>query len=516
MNASNLYAIYLRKSRIDLDAERAGQGETLKRHESALLALAKQRRYPVGEIYREVVSGDTIAGRPEMQRLLSDVETGRWRGVLVMEESRLARGDTMDQGRVQQAFYYSHTLIVTPNKVFDPDSEADQEYFEFGLFMSRREYKMINRRLYRGRLASVKEGKWIGTWAPYGYRKVKLEREKGNTLEPAPGQAEVVQQIFRWFVEDDVSITSIARRLNEMGQKTAKGQMFTDQSVRTILDNPAYCGMIRCGTRKVDKIVVDGELRDYHHWAAPVEGETIFPGRHQPLISRETWEAAKKKRDAKKGPPGPKQIPLQNPFAGLIHCANCGRVIQRNAGKYGSNARLWCTYPGCKGKVGLTTVPDMERLVLESMRHRLVELDIPEMQRNRDQGEAALLRSSLESIKKEAATAAAQKSRAFDLVEQGVYTPEVFTARMEALTRTEEVLTAQAAELEHRLEELDVASRRERDLAPKIRRVIDLYPQLDSAEEKNRLLRSVVSSITYARPVHGTVDDVVLKIYYLL
>lgn len=81
------------------------------------------------------------------------------------------RGDTMDQGRVQQAFYYSHTHIITPNKIFDPDNTADQEYFEFGLFMSRREYKMINRRLNAGRLASAKEGKWGGGRCPYGYRK---------------------------------------------------------------------------------------------------------------------------------------------------------------------------------------------------------------------------------------------------------------------------------------------------------------------------------------------------------
>ena len=185
----DLYAIYLRKSRMDLEAEAHGAGETLKRHETTLLALAKERRYHIGEIYREVVSGDTIAGRPEMQRLLADVESGKWRGVLVVEESRLARGDTMDQGRVQQAFYYSHTYIITPNRIFDPDNDADQEYFEFGLFMSRREYKMINRRLNAGRLASAREGKWGGGRCPYGYRKVKLPREKGYTLEVVPEEA---------------------------------------------------------------------------------------------------------------------------------------------------------------------------------------------------------------------------------------------------------------------------------------------------------------------------------------
>ena len=516
MNTSNLYAVYLRKSRVDLDAERAGQGETLKRHETALLALAKQRQYAIGEIYREIVSGDTIAGRPEMQRLLSDVESGRWKGVLVMEESRLARGDTMDQGRVQQAFYYSHTLIITPNKIFDPDSEADQEYFEFGLFMSRREYKMINRRLYRGRLASVKEGKWIGGHVPFGYRKVALEHEKGKMLVPDPEQAKIVQSVFHWFARDDLTISSIARKLNEMGLKTAKGQMFTVQSVRTILDNPVYCGMIRCGSRKVEKIHVDGKLVDYHHRVPDEEGVNLFQGRHKPLISRELYEAAKKKRDSRKGPPGPKLLPLKNPFAGLVYCSNCGRIMLRNKGKYSCNDRLWCPYPGCIDVVGITTIPDMERLVLKSMQHRLEELSIPENRRADHQQEEALLRTSLESVQKELGTIASQKERTFDLVEQGVYTPEIFTARMEALAQREKDLSKQTEELKHKLETLIAESKREQELIPKIKRVIDLYPKLDKAEDKNKLLRTVVSNITYSRPIHGTVDDIRIKIYYLL
>ena len=53
---------------------------------------------------REVRSGESIAARPEMQRLLNDVEDGRWAGVLVMEVERLARGNTTDQGIVADTF----------------------------------------------------------------------------------------------------------------------------------------------------------------------------------------------------------------------------------------------------------------------------------------------------------------------------------------------------------------------------------------------------------------------------
>ena len=511
----DLYAIYLRKSRIDLEAERSGQGETLKRHETALLALAKQRRLPIGEIYREVVSGDTISGRPEMQRLLSDVEIGRWKGVLCMEESRLARGDTMDQGRVQQAFYYSHTLIITPNKVFDPDSEADQEYFEFGLFMSRREYKMINRRLYRGRLASVKEGKWIGGHTPYGYQKIDVPGEKGKMLIPDPEQAEVVKNIFHWFVEENVPIHAIASRLNELGLTTKKGNVWSCQAVRGILENPAYCGLIRCGVRKVEKVPMNGAMVDYKHMVPAVLGENLFKGRHEALITQEQYQAAQDRRKLGRRKRGP-QGPPKNPFAGLMYCANCGRALNRNPGKVGSRDRLLCLYPSCHGVIGISLIEELEELLISSLRAHLAELTIPKRQQEQRSRTEELVKASITRTEKELSAVAAQKGRAFDLVEQGVYTPEVFTQRMEALTQREEELQRRAAELRQKLEESTQEQRSAKELVPKLKRIIDLYPGLDDPAAKNELLKTALSHITYSRPIGGTINDVSLKIYYVM
>lgn len=180
------YCMYLRKSRTDLEAEARGEGETLKRHEKILLELARKMNINITQIYREVVSGESIAARPVMQELLSDVEKGLWDGVFVVEVERLARGDTMDQGLVAQTFKYSHTKIITPLKIYDPSNEFDEEYFEFGLFMSQREYKTINRRLQRGRLQSVKEGKFVGSVAPYGYKRKNLKMIPDIHLNPIP------------------------------------------------------------------------------------------------------------------------------------------------------------------------------------------------------------------------------------------------------------------------------------------------------------------------------------------
>lgn len=258
------YCMYLRKSRADMEAEAHGEGETLARHERLLLEVAKRGNYNVTQIYREVVSGETIAARPVMQQLLQEVENGIWTGVLVVEIERLARGDTVDQGIMSQTFKYSGTKIITPMKVYDPENEFDEEYFEFGLFMSRREYKTINRRLQRGRTSSAKEGKFVGANALYGYEKIRIPNDKGFTLRPIEDEADIVRLIFQLYTYGELQDNgqmkqlgtySIALRLDNMGidSPTSKSN-WSDRTVKQILSNPVYIGKIRWKTVKFKNV----------------------------------------------------------------------------------------------------------------------------------------------------------------------------------------------------------------------------------------------------------------------
>ena len=117
------YAVYLRKSRADIELEAVTKEDTLRRHKTLLQDLAKNRSLKIVEYYEEVVSGETIADRPEMQRLLRDIYQNKYTGVLVVEIERLARGDTKDQGIVADAFKYTDTLIITPTKTYDPNND---------------------------------------------------------------------------------------------------------------------------------------------------------------------------------------------------------------------------------------------------------------------------------------------------------------------------------------------------------------------------------------------------------
>ena len=112
------YCLYVRKSRAVADAEARGEGETLARHIHALLDLAKRRHFDVTQIYKEIVSGETIAARPVMQQLLADVEQGVWDGVLVLEHDKALTPSTLPCYEILRSRSYGRRslLLLTPNK----------------------------------------------------------------------------------------------------------------------------------------------------------------------------------------------------------------------------------------------------------------------------------------------------------------------------------------------------------------------------------------------------------------
>ena len=505
------YAIYLRKSRIDLEAEAHGEGDTLARHRKTLLALAAAQQLNVTHIYEEVLSGDTIAARPQMQQLLADVDEGLWEGVLVMEVERLARGDTIDQGIVAQAFKVTDTKIITPLKSYDPNNEFDEEYFEFGLFMARREYKVINRRLQRGRLASVKEGKWVGNTPPYGYRRVKLSQDKGFGLVPDPETAPVVRNIFHWYVEGrsdgtvihPMGLQAICTKLNQSGIPSPSRQTWSASTLRDLLQNPVYCGLIRWGWRKQQKT--------YHKatgtWQATRSraafGEyPVYQGLHEPLVTRACWDAAQAKFATHPSRPGPKQMEQKNPLAGLCYCSMCGRAMVRRPYK-SIPPQLICVSPTCPTKGSYLSM--VEDAVLEALESTLNELRLgaDPVGATLPTGDRETLAMGLAAQEKELEQVQAQQRKLYDFLERGIYTEQVFLSRSATLEARRAEAQAQIDQLTRQLDTLDRSERSQRALAPKIQYVLDTYHDCQSVQEQHALLKTILQRIEYAKTTGG-------------
>lgn len=511
------HLIYLRKSRADVEAEARGEGETLARHERALLELSRRQDLNVTQIYREIVSGETIASRPVMQKLLTEVEQGAWAGVLVMEIERLARGDTMDQGLVSQVFKYSYTKIITPMKTYDPSNEFDEEYFEFGLFMSRREYKTINRRLQRGRIASVMEGKWVGNKTPYGYRRVKMEKEKGFTLEPDPDEAPIVRLIYELYTIGEekpagswrrLGVSLIVRRLNDMLIPSRTGDKWVIATIQGILHNPVYIGKIRWNNRPQVKQMVNGQMTQMRPRAKDC---IVVDGLHNGIIDKSTFELAQKYLSVNPPRPVPGKKETKNPLCGIVVCGKCGRkMVRRPYPAHKNSDSLICQVTSCNNVSSYLHI--VERRLLEALSDWLRDYKLQwEINKPTVQSSVpAIQQKALSKVREDLKKLEMQRGNLHDLLEQGVYDTETFLDRSRELGERIAQTQAETSRLENEIQEEEDRKESRKEIIPKVEHVLEVYHELPTAAAKNDLLKEVLEKVVYKKDLaarHGGAED---------
>lgn len=470
-------AAYLRKSRMEEGMETE---EVLRRHREWLVECAQRHGLDIVEYYPEVVSGESLYARPQMLRLLEAVENGRYDAVLCMDLDRLSRGRMKDQGIILDAFKDSGTLIVTPDKVYDLSDEMDDELAEFKTFMSRREYKIINKRLRRGLQRSIRDGCYVAN-APYGYRKVTVDRRP--TLEIFEPEAQFVRMMFDLYLQG-YGCTYIAGQVNAMGARPHRSLQFSRNSVAKILQNPTYVGKVVWDQKTHIKKNTKGNPKHITIYN-PREKWTITDGLHPPLIDHQTYERAQEIM-RRRYRPSKQDGTIKSPLAGLIKCGNCGGNMQRMVMK--GEAYLLCPKKGCCAAAKFAFV---EAAILDHLGDTLEEMELEQPEHRVD---TAPLEAALLALEKEMTAANRQKTRLYELLELGEYDLSTFRERMAAVTGKITALEAKHSETKRKVDEVKNFDREA--AAKNIRNVLEAY-QLSDAATKNALLHSVLSSVWY-------------------
>lgn len=497
--------MYLRKSRADMEAEARGEGETLVKHKVALHKVAQEKNLHIAKIREEIVSGESLAHRPEMMQLLNEVENQEYDAVLCMDMDRLGRGNMQEQGLILDTFRGSNTKIITPRKVYDLNNEWDEEYSEFESFMARRELKLITRRMQRGRLASVEAGNYIGSIAPYGYRKVKTPDNQA-TLEPSEEEATVVQMIYKLYVQERKGTGIIARTLNELGIPTRKNSKWTVSTVRDMLQNPVYIGKVKWNTRPE----VKSRTTKSRPRARP-ETWLLTEGKHPPLITEETFTKAQAIFESRRNVRSPNGK-ITNPLAGLIICGKChAKMIRRPYARQA--AHLICSSPACKNKSVQFKYVE-EKLLrslevwLEGYQPLLAHRQIVQ-QKQPDSANQQLLHL----LEREQIELNRQQDRLYELLERGVYSDAVFLERTNSIA---ERLNKNKAGIEQVKAAIRNETQRQQASLLQIKAfqsIIDGYKQADNCEQKNKLLKCVLNYAIYNKEKFQRLDDFELTVY---
>lgn len=494
----NKICIYLRKSRADEEIEKTlGEGETLLKHRKALLKFAKEKKLNIVEIKEEIVSGESLFFRPKMLELLKEVEAKMYTGVLVMDMQRLGRGDMKDQGIILETFKNAHTKIITPMKTYDLDNDFDEEYSEFEAFMSRKELKMINRRMQGGRIRSVEDGNYISPTPPFGYDVTFIN--KSRTLKPNSKEAEIVKIIFKMYVEGNGAGT-VANYLTSLGYKTRNRKDFEASSIIFILKNPVYIGKVTWKKKEIKKSknankIKDTRTRDKSEWI-------ISNGKHEPIVPEDIFKKAQEILKGKYHIPYQLTNGAANPLAGIIICSVCkSKMVMR---KYGNRMpHIMCTKK-CGNKS--SRFDYVEKALLDALEKYLANYESNIKEIREDASKKDIYTKQILILNKELSTLNKQKLKLFDLVEQGVYDNATFITRSNNLNN-------RIIEIEDKTKSIESSLKKEEENKCKkvnlenIKNAISEYKSSNDIAQKNQLLKSILYKAEYKKLKNQRNDD---------
>ena len=506
---------YLRKSRSDdpmLSVE-----EVLEKHEAILDEWAEKHlgaKVPEENKFREVVSGETLKERPEIQKVLRLIESPKYRAVKIVEPQRLTRGDLEDVGRLMKLLKLTDTLVITPQRIYNLRDEYDWDAFERELKRGNDYLEYTKKILNRGRLLSVSQGNYIGSIPPYGYDKtwVMDGKRKCPTLKENKEQADVVRMIFDMYVNQDMGRTSICRRLDELGIKPPKGKHWSPEGMKDMLENVHYIGKVKWNWRKTVAIVEDGEIRKTNP-KSKIGEYLIYEGRHDGIITEELFYAAREKqgRNHRAKP----KTKVRNPLASLVFC-RCGRAMslrtyknkdgsERNPPRLLCDDQVHCQTGSCLYEEMLDRVASILEQCIEDFEVRL----------QNDTGDSAKLHAKLiknleKKLKELQAKELSQWEAQSDPDPDKRMPQHIFKQLNERLLKEkEEIQQALCKARESMPEPVDYEE--------KIKHFRDALEALRNpdvpAQEKNRLLKVCIERIDYSREKPQRVQSQQVRYY---
>jgi len=337
-----LYARVSTDEQVGPELSITNQIQRLERHLKSTFGEEDSKGYMVRKRYREEGrSGKDIAGRPELQQLLSDVREGAIDTVCCAELARLSRS-VKDIANILSEFDERGITFVCLNPAVDTSRPSGKLVLNVMAALAEYEREQTVERTRAAMYDRAQRGLWNGGRL-LGY---DLEPNRKGYLKINQQEAEIVRKMFETYLQEK-SIGKAVEKINDMGYRTAEftsrrdkhhsAREFTYSSVRTILTNVAYLGKKEINKKKKDLgqdslpeneryQVVDGV------WPAIIDEETF-------ALVQQTLAANTRQKGRVRG----KHTFL---LSGLVECSHCNLILTNGSGRSRSGAyHYYYTHP---------------------------------------------------------------------------------------------------------------------------------------------------------------------------
>ena len=333
----------MRLSRDDGTAE----SSSITTQRKILLSYAKENGFIVYDEYIDDGFSGTNFDRPNFKRMIQDIENKKINLVLTKDLSRLGR-DYITAGQYTEIYFPSKGVrYIAINDGYDSNSPYN-DIAPFKNVINEMYARDISKKIRSSFLARMKDGYYIGNFAPYGYKK---DPDNKNHLVIDEEVAPIVKEIFT-MASIGKRPTDIATHLNNKSIITPimyrcekhnlslnsypkyKNRRWTSATVSKILRSVAYIG--HTAQKKTTKISFKSKVTVNN----PREDWIIVENTHSPIIDKNTFELVQRYTKSRTCQ---KSKGFKNIFSGIAICADCGKSMSTvGTRKKDSPANLAC------------------------------------------------------------------------------------------------------------------------------------------------------------------------------
>lgn len=345
-------------ARISVEDERKREADTIGNQIQLLRDFAgEDPDISVFDVYCDDDVSGTDFQRPEFSRMMNDIRDGKVNCVIVKDLSRLSRNHLESGEFIEMVFPYLNVRFISITDRFDSLYKQADISVQIKNLLNERYAKDVSKKICSVMESMQKQGKYVGSKAPYGYLRDPMDK---HHLVIDPEAAPIVRELFEMVAEgctlhyaavtmNDRGIPSPGRHNFNLGLVKSdkfKNSLWYQQTVRKILIDRTYLGWTIGGKYRSD-FYSSGEKKSK---AVPKEDWIITKGTHEPIVSEGLFDCVQKYFDDLKHTAGAatkyncksKQASI---FKGHLRCGECGKAMFLRAKKNNGKTTWWyyCT-----------------------------------------------------------------------------------------------------------------------------------------------------------------------------
>ncbi|MDA2732689.1 recombinase family protein [Bacillus cereus] len=447
-------AIYARVS----TEEQAEHGYSIDAQLDTLRNYCKMyEKIVVKEYVDRGVSGKSINGRYELQKLLRDAKNGEFDEVVVWKISRLAR-KTIDLLQIVDELSKHKVAFRSFSENFETETPMGKFALQMMGAVGELERNTIVDNVKMGMKQRARTGRWNGGIV-LGYKSISRDSggkgRESTRLVIVEEEAVIVRKIFNMYSQGK-GLKAIANKVNHEGYKTKKGNAFSTATIKEIILNPVYIGKIR--------------FNRYENWSerrrkGKNENIIIVDGKHEPIITNELWKKVQSLRQMK-AKKSIKNYEGNFLLTGLMKCPKCGAamVSSRTTNTLKDGTKKVLRYYSCgafrsKGSAVCSAnsirADYAEQYVLqriqEVVKHPKVLKELLHNINKQKKESIKPLKDELQVINKSIQSIENRKQKYFSLYEDSLLNQNMFTDRIQELNEEMERLSVRKSEIEFEL-----------------------------------------------------------------